>query len=118
MLSIIGLVILVVATIQAYKAAGDSGRSPVKWAFITFGIGFGIQIILPLFIGIVLGIIWISGGKSPEQLQEAIDVPSIIIGIVCLVLSVIAVFLVLRYLSKIPEEKSFTPPPQPPENFV
>lgn len=118
MLSIIGIAVLVIATIQAYKAARDSGRSPVKWALITFGIGFGIQIILPFLIGIVIGIVWLATGSSPEQLQEAIDVPAIIIGIVCLILSVIAVFLILRYLSKIPEEKLFTPPPQPPENFV
>ena len=119
MLSIIGLVILVVAAIQAYKAAKGYGRNGVAWALITFGIGFGIQIIIPLIFGIIYGIILAAGGMtSQQQMQEAILIPAVIVSIVCIVLSVGAVFLVLRYLSKVPEEKSFVSPPQPPENFV
>lgn len=118
MLSIIGLIILVVASIQAYKAAKDYGRNGVAWALITFGIGFGIQLVIPFIFGLVYGIVLAAGGMtSPQQMQEAIMIPAVIVSIVCIVLSVVAVFLVLRHLSKLPEEKSFMSPPQPPENF-
>lgn len=115
MLSILGFVIIIVATIYAYKTAKDYGRNAVLWAIITFAAGFGIQIVIPIIIGIVLAIVLMAGGTQPEQLQEAIGSWAIIIGVVCIILSVVAVFIILRYLSKIPEEKSFTHPPQPPK---
>lgn len=120
MLSIIGLIILIVVTVQAYKAAKSYGRNAVAWAFITFGVGFGIQIIIPLIFGIIYGIVIAAGGgtASPQQLQRDIMIPALVVSVVCIVLSIVAVLLILRYLSKVPEEKSFTPPPQPPENFV
>lgn len=118
MLSIIGLIILVVASIQAYKAAKGYRRNGVAWALITFGVGVGIQLIIPLIFGIIYGIVLAAGGMtSPQQMQEAIMIPAVIVSIVCIVLSVVAVFLILRYLSRVPENRPFTPPP-PPENFV
>lgn len=114
MIGILGLVIIIVATIYAYKTAKDYDRNAVLWAIITFSVGFGIQIIIPFIIGIILAIVLMAGGTSPEKLEEAVGGWVVIIGMVCLVLSVAAVFIILRYLSKIPEEKPFTPPPQPP----
>lgn len=117
MLSIIGLVIIIVATIQVYKTAKSYDRNAVGWALLTFGIGFSLQLILPLFIGVIIGIVMMANGSTPEQMQESIMLPATIIGIVCIILSVAAVLLILRFLSKIPEDKPFTPPPAPPENF-
>ncbi len=117
MLSIIGLVIIIVATIQVYKTAKRYERNAVGWALLTFGIGFGLQIILPLLIGIIIGVVMMTNGSTPEQMQEAITVPATILGIVCIILSVAAVLLILHFLSKVPEDKPFTPPPAPPENF-
>ena len=115
MLSILGLVIIVVATIYAYKTAKDYDRNAVLWAIITFSVGFGIQIIVPVIIGIIFAIFLTAGGTPPEQLEKAVGSWAMIIGMVCLILSVVAVFIILRHLSKIPEEKLFTPPPQPPK---
>lgn len=117
MLSILGIVVLIVAPILAYKTAKDYERNAALWALFTFAAGFGIQFVIPFFIGIILALVLTAGGTPPEQLPEAIGGWATVIGIVFLFLSVVAVFLILRYLSKVPEEKSFTPPPQPPETF-
>ncbi|MEO6590448.1 MAG: hypothetical protein ABIP06_14210 [Pyrinomonadaceae bacterium] len=117
MLSLFGLIVIVVATIQAYKTAKSSGRNAVGWALITFALTFGIQLVVPFVFGVVFAVIMSASGSSLEEIQDAITIPSIIIGIVCLVLSVIAVSLIFKYLSKVPEEIFFTPPPSPPKTF-
>jgi hypothetical protein len=48
MLSILGIVVIIVATYQVYKTARDTGRNPAIWALITFVVGAGIQIALPI----------------------------------------------------------------------
>ncbi len=117
MLSIFGLIVIIVATIQAYKTAKNSGRNAGLWALITFAVTFGIQLVIPFLFGVVIAVIMSADGSSIAEIQEAITIPSIIIGIVCLILSVVAVSLIFKYLSKVPEEQLFTPPPAPPENF-
>ncbi len=117
MLSILGIVVLIVAPILAYKSAKDYDRNAALWALFTFAAGFGLQIVIPFIIGIIFSVVLMAGGTPAEQLPEAISGWATMIGIVFLFLSVAAVFMILRYLSKVPEEKSFTPPPQPPETF-
>lgn len=117
MLSILGFIIIIVAAIHIYRTAKQYERNAIGWTLITLGVGFGIQLILPLFIGIIIGIILIVNGSSIKEMQGALNVPAFIIGIVCLVLSIAAVLLILRYVSKIPHEPHFTLPPSPPETF-
>ena len=117
MLSILGIVVIIVATYQVYKAARDTGRNAVVWALITFAVGFGFQIVIPIIAGIILAVALIASGTPESGLQEAISTPGILIGLVCLFLSFLAVWLILRQVSKIPEEKSFVAPPTPPTNF-
>ncbi len=117
MLSILGFVVIIVATIQAYKAARDTGRNAVLWAIITFFVGVGIQIVLPIIAVVIIGIIYLATGTPESQLQEAVSGLSMVIGLVCLVLSFVGVWLILKLVSKIPEEKSFVAPPAPPTNF-
>jgi hypothetical protein len=50
MLSILGFIAVFIATYFIYKTAKDTGRNAVGWAFLTFAVGSGIQIILPLLI--------------------------------------------------------------------
>ena len=118
MLGIFGLIIIIVVTVHVYRTAKQYGRNAIAWTLTTLGIGFGIQLILPFFIGIVIGVVMLAGRSSPEQIQAAMtSAPAIIINIACIILSVIVVFLVLRHISKIPEEIDFTPPPSPPDTF-
>jgi uncharacterized membrane protein len=115
MLTILGLVGVVVATYFVYKTAKDTGRNAAVWGLLTFAVGFGIQIIVPLLIGVIIGIIKVSSGSTVEEIQRDIQSPAIIIGIVCLVLSFAGIALIIRHVSKIPEEKSVIMPPSPPD---
>jgi multisubunit Na+/H+ antiporter MnhB subunit len=115
LLLILGLALIIVLTVFAYKTAKDYERNAVVWALITFAVVFGIQIVLPIVIFILIAIAMTVSGSRPEQIQE--DIPEITITIICLVLSLVAGMLILRRLSKIPDEPSFTQPPKPPEHF-
>ncbi len=117
MLSILGIVVIIVATYQVYKAAKDTGRNAVVWALITLAAGFGLQIIVPIIAVMIFAVALMASGTPEAGLEAAASTPSIIIGLVCLFLSFVAVWLILRQVSKIPEEKSFVAPPSPPTNF-
>jgi steroid 5-alpha reductase family enzyme len=118
-ISIIGFAFIIILTIFAYRTAKDYERNAAVWAVITFFSVFGVQIILPFLIGLIIAVLMLVSGTPPEKLQESFNetVPAVTITVLCIVLSVVAGFLILRYLSKIPEEKSFDVPPAPPTNF-
>ena len=115
MLDIIGFVFIIVFTIFAYKTAKDYERNAIGWALITFVVGIVVQIILPVFILIIIAVAATAGGSSPQKIQD--DIPIVTISIICKVLSVIAGFLIVRHIAKIPEEKTFDMPPAPPSDF-
>ena len=113
MLAIAGLIAVFVATYFTYKTAKSTGRNPL-WALATLGVGLGFQLIIPLFIGIILGIVYVAGGTPVDTLQNAIAGVSMIIGIVCLVLSFIGMGLIVRHVSTYPEDGDEIHIPPPP----
>jgi cytochrome bd-type quinol oxidase subunit 2 len=117
MLGILGIVVVIVATVLAYRTAKQYERNAVAWAAIVLAVGFGIQILVPIMVAIVIAVFMFSGVSSEPEVQLAFQAPAMIIGIACLFLSIVGVLLILRFLSKVPEEKSFTQPPAPPETF-
>ncbi len=118
MLSILGIVVIIIATYQAYKTAKSTGRNAAVWALIVFFVGFGIQIVIPFFIGMGLAVFWIASGSTESEVREAFSGgPATIIGLISFFMSFIAIWLILRQISKIPAEKSFGLPPSPPTNF-
>ena len=119
MLSIVGLVFIIVMTVIACRTAKDYERSAVGWGLLTFAVVFGIQIILPFFIGLVIGVGLLVSGTPQSRLQQRFDedVPAVTISIVCMILSIIGGFLIIKYLAKVPEEKPFVAPPAPPTDF-
>ena len=115
MLDIIGFVFIIVFTIFVYKTAKDYERNAIGWALLTFAVGIVIQIILPVFIIILIAVIATIGGSSAQQIQE--DTPMFTISVIFKLLSLVAGFLILRHLAKIPEVKPFDMPPAPPSGF-
>ncbi len=113
MLSILGFIAVFIAAYFVYKTAKDTGRNAVGWALLTLAVGFGVQIILPLFIGIILGVAMMTSGSSVTEIQESIAPAAMIIGIVCLILSFVGIWFIMRHISKLPEDESFAPPPPP-----
>jgi uncharacterized membrane protein len=114
MLTIIGLIAVIIATYFTYKTANDNGRSGPLWALATFGVGFGLQFIVPILIGIVMGVILISSGMSAEDIGENINGIAAILGIVLLFLSFIGIWLIMRHVAKLPEDVQVGSVPPPP----
>ena len=114
MLGIIAFIAVFVAAYFAYKTASGNGRNGPLWALATLGVGFGFQIIIPILIGIVLGIIYISMGTPVDKLQAQISGPATIIGFVMLFLSFIGIWLILRHVAKLPEDAPVERVPPPP----
>jgi ABC-type nitrate/sulfonate/bicarbonate transport system permease component len=106
------MILVIVAMILAYNKAKATDRNAWKWAFITGGAFIGTQIILGFGIGIILGI----AQAAFDWSDSVLDTYSIFVTIIAIVASFVVMWLILRYLDKVPEEQPFTPPPPPP-NF-
>lgn len=119
MLGVIGLVAVIVGAYFAYKTANDNGRSGPLWAFITIAIGLGFQLVIPVLIGMVIGIVYVASGTPVDELQDKITGPTLVIGIIAIVSSFVGIGLVLRHVSKLPEDdpaENLPPPPTFTEN--
>ena len=117
MLSILGLVAVVIATYHVYKTAKDNERNAIGWALLTFAVGFGTQIIFPVIVGFGIAVVMLASGSSMEEIQGFVQNITMIIGIVCLILSFVGIWLIMRYVVRIPENNTFISPPPPPPTF-
>jgi len=116
MLSILGLIAVFIATYYIYKTAKDTNRNAVGWALLTFTVGFGFQMIFPVIIGLVLTIVLTISGSSMTEIQIPVQTTTIIASVVGLIFSFIGIWLIMRRVSRIPEDEIFVDPPSPP-NF-
>jgi hypothetical protein len=114
MLSIFALVAVIAAAVQIYKTANSTGRNGALWAFITVAIGIGFQWVIPLAIGIVLGIVMVASGTPVDDIQNKIQGPATIIGFITIGLSFLGVWLVFKHVSKVPNDVPAARVPQPP----
>jgi hypothetical protein len=114
-IQLLALVVVIVAAYQVFKTARDNGRSGGGWAAITVVVDLGLQWVLPVLLGVILAIIYMATGSRAELLQTELQTPAIIIGFVCVGLSFVAVFLILKFVSRIPDDAgthiSLPPPP-------
>ena len=114
MLSIVGIVAIVVFTIQVYKTASGTERNGPAWAAVNLVIGIGIQFVLPMIIGIVIGIYYIASGTPVEQLESEITTLATFIGIFGIVLSIVGMWLIMKHVSKVKDDDPKGAPPPPP----
>jgi putative Mn2+ efflux pump MntP len=119
MLFILGIVAIVVFTIQVYKTASGNGRNAPVWAGITAVIGVGGQFILPFIVGIALGIYLAATGGDFENLEGRYFGLWTIVGIAGIVFSIFGMWLVMKHVSKIVDDGTaqMNPPPPPPPTF-
>ena len=57
MLSLLGFIAVIIATVYAYRTAKDYNRNAVAWAAAVFGVGFAIQLVIPFLFGIIYAVI-------------------------------------------------------------
>ncbi len=95
-----------------FKKARETGRNGFLWAFVAVAAFIGAQVVSALAIGVLLGF-GVALAGWPETIYEdynsAITIVSVIAGFASL-------WLVFRFLDKVPEQEKFTAPPPPP-NF-
>jgi hypothetical protein len=116
MLSILGIVAIVVFTIQVYKSAASNNRNAAGWAVLTVILGIGIQFVVPVFIGLALGIYIAATGGDVDGIQASYFGLFAVIGVAGIILSIVGMYLVMRYVSKVPDDDPsvYAPPPPPP----
>lgn len=113
MLSILGFIALIIIAVFAYRTARENNRRPFLWALIVFGVGFAIQIVVPFLFGVGIAIYMTLGGSTVPEIQEAIHLPAMIIGVICLILSVAAAIFILLRIQTAPAGGDDLPPPPP-----
>jgi hypothetical protein len=117
-LNVLGLVVIIVATILVYKTGRDNGRNGVLWAILVVVLGITLQWIIPTIATVVMVLVYMSSVTTMPQgmIMEEVDTYAWLIMIGGLVLSFVSIWVVLKIVSRIPEEGpgSAAPPPPPP----
>lgn len=117
---IIGLVILIVGTIQVYKTARRNGHLPGRWALLNLGLGIVLQLVIPIGITMVIalaiaGAVQDASAITPIQFEK-IAFYGRVVGIVGVVLSIVPLILILRHVLRVPDRPvaiDALPPPPP-----
>jgi len=104
------MLLAILAVWFGYKKARDTGRNAILWAVICGGAFIGIQLLVGLGIGVVMGIGIAAWGWSPKIFDDY----SILISIVSWVPAIVTLLLIFRYLDRVPDEPVLTQPPPPP----
>jgi uncharacterized membrane protein len=113
-LQILGLAVIVIATYHIAKTAKEYGRNSALWIFMALAVGFGFQWILPVVLGIVLAIVYLALGTPQQELQSALSTPAAILTFLCLGLSLVGLLVLLKLVSRVPDEPEVMPVPPPP----
>jgi hypothetical protein len=82
------------------------------WTVATILIGFTIQLMIPFFIGVGIGVYYAATGRAAWEIFGLLTV----IDLTALVLSIVAMSLVMRHVSRVKDDDpaARTPPPPPP----
>ncbi len=104
------MILAILAFIWGYRKGRDSGRSGPLWSVICGFTFLGIQVLFSLGIGMGIGIGIAMRGWS----EKLLDQYSILISLVAVVPAGIALWLIFRYLDRVPSEPTMTGPPPPP----
>jgi cytochrome bd-type quinol oxidase subunit 2 len=106
----LSIILVLVLLYQVYKAANENGRNGILWAVIAFIGSILLQLMIGIAYGIVIGLGIEFWGWSPDLLQTF----SWPISIATMVINVAAIWLLIKYLSRVQYTDPFQPPPPPP----
>jgi hypothetical protein len=119
-INILGLVVIIVGTILAYKTARDNGRNGVLWAFLLVASALTMQYVVPTIAVIALAFYYMfTAPRMPQSMMiEEVEWFAWIFTFGGLALSFVCVWAVMRVVSRLPEdEPAGSAPPPPPLDF-
>lgn len=111
---LVALAFVIVATYYVFKTARDNGRSGAGWAVLAAAVGLGVQWFLPIILAIILAVVYVATGTRPDELAQTLETPATVISFACLILSVVGLLLILKLVSRVPDEPEALAVPPPP----
>ena len=114
MLSVLGLIAVFIAAYFVYKTAKETNRNVFGWSLLTVAVGVGSQIILPGIIFFIIAAVMAVLGSPIKNVDDLPFGMTLIIGVFGLAASIAGIWLVMRHVSKIPDETTYNMPPSPP----
>lgn len=109
---VLQIAFIIIATIFVYNTAKQNGYNAILWSVITVAAFFGVQFLLGIIVGIILGLAMIYAGWMPDSVFGL----TTIINLVILALGAGSVLLILRYVNQIKDDEFVNAPP-PPSDF-
>ena len=110
----LGIIFIIIVAIQVYRTAKSTGRNPILWTVIAVVGFFAVQ----FAIGIAAGIFIVFGIGLWDWPESTFDDYAGIINWIAFIPSVIAVFILMKILSRVPDEPTMlTVPPPPTSGF-
>ncbi len=105
------MLLAILAAYFGYKKGDESGRNGLLWAAICAGAFIGTQLGIGIFIGLGLGLGVGFFGWSDSVFEKW----EWIVNLVAIAASIFVVWLIFRYLDRIPEPEPEMAVPPPPE---
>ncbi len=104
------MILAILAIWFGYRKARDTGRNPFLWAAICGGTFIGVQLLVGFGIGVILGVGVEAFGWSETVYEDY----NWVYTICAMAASILSVYLLFRYLDRIPAEEPTIQPPPPP----
>lgn len=105
----IGIIFLIIATIFVYRTAKENGYNAILWSVITLITFLGVQTVVGLAVGIVIGIGMAAWNWSPTLFEDY----TFPIGLISLIAGIGSVMLILRHVNTIRDDEPLVVPPPP-----
>lgn len=109
------MIFAIIAAVVAYRRAKDNGRNGWLWALAAAGVFIVTQWIVSISAGLLMGIGVAIFGWSEDIFDDTLFIGPV--TVVAIGASILATWLLLRYLDKPIAEEQHTDLPPPPPSF-
>jgi hypothetical protein len=104
------MLLVILAIWFGYKKAKATGRNPFLWAAVAGLTYAGVQLLVGMAFGVAIGL----GIELLGWPESTYDDLTWLITIVAIAASLLSIYLLFRYLDRVPTDDEATPPPPPP----
>ena len=106
----LGIIFIIIVAIQVYRTAKSTGRNPILWTAVAVVGFFAVQ----FAIGISIGIFFAFGMEMWGWPENKLDEYAWIINWAVFIPAAIAMFVLMKVLSRLPDEPTMLTVPPPP----